>query len=57
MRCLNRLQTLIRFLRAAQREERHLLPLDLAVGVVLDDHDFDRELILHARGEFGHEHR
>ena len=38
-------------------EEHHLLPLDLAQGVVLDHHDLDRQVVLHGGGELGHEHR
>ena len=38
-------------------EEDHLLPLDLAERVVLDDDDLDRQLVLHRGGELGHQHR
>jgi hypothetical protein len=38
-------------------EEHHLLPLDLAERVVLDDDHFDGQLIADARGELGHQHR
>src|SRR5215475_6849747 len=37
-------------------EKHHLLPLDLSQGVVLDDEDFYRQLVLHARGELRHQH-
>ena len=32
----------------------HLFPLDLAQRVVLDDDDFDGQLILYGRNELGH---
>ena len=38
-------------------EEHHLLPLDLAERVVLDDDDLDRQVVLHGRGELAHQHR
>ena len=38
-------------------EKDHLLPLDLAEGVVLDDDDLDRQLVLHGGREFRHQHR
>ena len=38
-------------------QEDHLLPLDLAERVVLDDDDLDRQLVLDRRGELAHQHR
>ena len=36
-------------------EKNHLLPLDHSERVVLDDENLNRQLILHACGEFGHQ--
>ena len=52
-RKIDRLQVADIF-RVAQ--EHHLLPFDLAERVVLDHHDFDRQLVLHRGGDFGHQH-
>ena len=38
-------------------EKDHLLPFDLAQGVVLDDDDLDRELVFDRGGELAHQHR
>ena len=38
-------------------QEDHLLPLDLAERVVLDDDDLDRQLVLDRRDELAHQHR
>ena len=38
-------------------QEDHLLPLDLAERVVLDDDDLDRQLVLDRRDEVAHQHR
>src|SRR5207248_9416222 len=37
-------------------EENHLLPLDLAEIVVLDDHNFDGQLVLDRGDEVSHQH-
>src|ERR1700712_367505 len=37
-------------------QENHLLPLDLAQSVVLDDDDFDGQLIPDAGGQFAQQH-
>src|SRR5690348_18495856 len=37
-------------------QEDHLLPLDLAQGVILDDYDFDWQVMLHRGNELAHEH-
>ena len=38
-------------------QEHHLLPFDLAERVVLDDDDFDRELVFDGGRQLGHQHR
>ncbi len=41
-------------LRIAEKD--HLLPLDHAEVMVLDDADFDGQFVLHRRGKLGHQH-
>ena len=38
-------------------EKNHLLPFDLSQGVVLDDDDFDRQLIFYRGNKLCHQHR
>ena len=38
-------------------QKHHLLPLDLAERVVLDDDDLDVEVVFHRRRELAHQHR
>src|SRR5437588_3385766 len=37
-------------------EEHHLLPLDLSERIVLDDDNFDRQLVFYGRNKVGHQH-
>ena len=37
-------------------QKNHLLPFNLTENIVLDNHDFDRQLIFHCGHKIGHQH-